>query len=94
MWEVPVGNDRRLEGSHLRCTGLQGGQRSLCSPSPKQMEKRKKQRDGGEEKKVKGMIHESGGGAGSQRERGRRDGEADTECLFLPLFCGQNPHCG
>lgn len=89
-----MGNDRRLEGSHLRCTGLQGGQRSLCSPSPKQMEKRKKQRDGGEEKKVKGMIHESGGGAGSQRERGRRDGEADTECLFLPLFCGQNPHCG
>lgn len=47
MWEVPVGNDRRLEGSHLRCTGLPGGQQSLCSPSPKQMEKRKKKRDGG-----------------------------------------------
>lgn len=80
---MPPGNDRRLESSHLRCTGLPAAI-GLCLPQVQSRRRRAKKRW----KTVKGVRHESGGGAGA------KDGEADAECLFLPLFCGQKPHCG
>ena len=78
VWEVPLGNDSRLEGSHLRCTGPPAASSASAFPESRA--------DGGGERG-------DGNGDGEwdmKVEVVQRDGGADAEeCLFLPLFRGQ-----
>lgn len=65
VWEVPLGSDSRLEGSHLRCTGLPAAS-GLCLPRVQSGWRRGKE----EMKTVEEVRHESGGGE-RERRRGR-----------------------
>lgn len=85
VWQVSLGNDRRLEGSHLRCTGLPAAS-GLCLPQVQSRRRRAKKRW----KTVKGSETWKWRWCRSQREMERQM----LECLFLLLFCSQKPHCG